>query len=166
MELNRHDQARAVCTSAGGFLGLSDGADRSRFRDACHEPVAFIMAAQELVLLAAFTHEQEQVTVRGLEVKDFDFNISPRLLDDLEEFALPVVRHVQGNESLCGQTTTGASSDFQSCADAGKLAVEKVCVHNRGDTSSVRKVRGEIHRTSPIFLGSPFVEISGKPGGW
>src|ERR1700730_2748844 len=44
-----------------GFLGLADGADRGGFGDAGDEPVALVVAAEELALVLAFTQKQEKV---------------------------------------------------------------------------------------------------------
>ena len=52
-----------------GFLGLTNGADRSLLRDASDEPVALIMAAQELALFLALTNEQKQVPVVRLNIE-------------------------------------------------------------------------------------------------
>src|SRR6185437_11978755 len=82
-----------------GFLGLADGADRSAFGDAGDEPVALVVAAEELALVLAFTDQQQQVAVGGLHVEDGDLGLGPRLLDDLEELALAVGLHVQGDDA-------------------------------------------------------------------
>lgn len=74
------------------FLGLMNGADRSLFGDACDEPVALVVAAEELALFLAFTDEEEQMAVGGLHVEDGDFYIDAGLADDLEELALAVDR--------------------------------------------------------------------------
>src|SRR5262249_35430510 len=46
-----------------GFLGLADGADRGAFGDGCDEPVALVVAAEELALVLALTDQKEQVAV-------------------------------------------------------------------------------------------------------
>src|SRR5205085_11108197 len=82
-----------------GFLGLADGANRSGFGDAGDEPVALVVAAEELALVLALTHQEEQVAVGGLHVEDGDLGLGPRLRDDLEELALAVGLHVQGDDA-------------------------------------------------------------------
>jgi hypothetical protein len=73
-----------------GFLGLPDGSDRGGFGDAGDEPVALVVAAEELALLFALTDQEQQVAVGGLHVEDGDLGLGPRRADDLEELALAV----------------------------------------------------------------------------
>ena len=82
-----------------GFLGLADGAHGGAFGDASHEPMALVVAAEELALVLAFTHEEQQVSVGGLNVEDGDLGLGTRLADDLEELALAVGLHVQGDDA-------------------------------------------------------------------
>src|SRR5207302_3910470 len=64
-----------------GFLGLADGADRGGFGDSGDEPVALIVAAEELALVLAFPHQEQQVAVGGLYVEDGDLGLGPRRAD-------------------------------------------------------------------------------------
>ena len=68
--------------------------------DASNEPVALVVAAQELDLFLALTNEQEQVPVGGLNIEDGDFDIDAGLPGDLEELAFSVGLHVQRNDAV------------------------------------------------------------------
>ena len=123
------------------ILGLADGADRGGFGDAGDEPVALVVAAGELALLLAFTHQEQQVAVGGLHVEDGDLGLGPRLLDDLDELALAVGLNVEGDDARRAAAPGGAISDLQPCADAGELGVEEVRVHRGEDTRPAGRVR-------------------------
>jgi hypothetical protein len=88
------------------------------------------------VLLAVLPGQQQQVAVGGLHVEDGDLGSGTGLLDDLEELALAVGLHVQGDDASGASAAGGAVGDLQACADAGKLAVEEACVHEGEDTAS------------------------------
>ena len=124
-----------------GFLGLADGADRGGFGDAGDEPVALVVAAEELALVLALPDQEQQVAVGGLHVEDGDLGLGPRLADDLEELALAVGLHVQGDDARRAVAAGRTVSDLQPCADAGKLDVEEVRVHEGEDTITARRVR-------------------------
>src|SRR5262249_51462155 len=109
------------CRFAGGlegFLGLPGGADRGRFGGSRDEPVALVVAAEELVLLAALPNQEEQVPFGGLDVKDGDLGGGSRLPDDLEELALAVALHVQGDDAGAAGAAGGAIGHLQPGADA------------------------------------------------
>jgi hypothetical protein len=106
-------------------------------RDTAH-PMALVVAAEELALVLAFTHQEQQMAVGGLHVEDGDLGLGPPLADDLEELALAVGLHVQRNDARRAAATRRAVSDLQPCADPGKLDVEEVGVHERGDTTTMR----------------------------
>src|SRR5580692_11358347 len=117
------------------FLGLADGADRSLLRNTGDEPVALVVAAEELALVLAFTHQKEQMAVGGLNIENGDLGLGPRLADDLEELALAVGLHVQGEVARSAVAPSRAVGDLQASADAGKLDVEEIRVHE-GKTPS------------------------------
>src|SRR5262249_28781543 len=93
----------------------------------------------------------QQVTVGGLNIEDGDLGLGPRLLDDLEELALAVGLHIQGDEARRAAAASGVGSHLQPCADACKLDVEEVRVHREGDTASEGRVRSEV--VSKITVG-------------
>src|SRR5581483_9354498 len=100
------------------------------------------VATEELALVLALAHQEEQVAVAGLHVEDGDLGLGPRPADDLEELAPAVAPHVEGNHALSAAAADRAVGDLQPGADAGKLAVEEVRVHAGGDTGRPRQVRG------------------------
>jgi hypothetical protein len=125
-----------------GFLGLYDGADWGRFGDAGDEQVPFIVTAEVLALLPAPSPDQEQqVAVGGLHVKNGDLNLSPRLTNDLEKLALTVGLHVQGDDVCPAAAPRRTISDLQACANAGKLDVKQIRVHEGEDIKQVEEVR-------------------------
>jgi hypothetical protein len=67
----------------------------------------------------------------------------PRLTDDLEELALAVALHVQGDDASGAGATGGVVGELQPCADAGELDVEEVRVHRREDTAAEGRVRSQ-----------------------
>lgn len=126
------------------FLGLTNGADRGVFGQSGNEPVALVMAAEELALILALSDLEEQVTVGGLHVQDGDLGLGVRLADDLEELALTVSLHVQGEDACRAIAASRTVSDFEACADASKLDVEKIRVHEKQDTAAEGRVRSEV----------------------
>ena len=123
------------------LLGLADGADWSLLRNAGDEPVALVVAAKELALVLALTNEQELVAVGGLNIKYSDFNIDAGLGRDLEELALAVGLHLQGNDACHAVAAGRTISDLQPSAHTSKLDVEQVGVHKREDTKDEGRVR-------------------------
>ena len=117
-----------------GFLGLPHGADGSTLGNPGHKPVAFIVAAEELALVLAVTDQEQQVSVAGLHVEQGDLGFGIRTPCNLEELALSVGLHVQGNNACRAAAPGRTISDFQPSANAGELDVEKVRVHKREDT--------------------------------
>ena len=59
-----------------GFLGLADGADRGAFGDGGDEPVALVVAAEELALVLALSVQQKQMAVGGLHVENGDLGLA------------------------------------------------------------------------------------------
>ena len=56
--------------------------------------MAIVVAAEELRLLAPLPHQQQQVPISGLNIKDFYLRLGVRPADDLEELAPAVAPHV------------------------------------------------------------------------
>src|SRR5262249_59464438 len=95
-------------------------------------------------LVLAFTDQEQQVAVGGLHVEDGDLGLGPRLLDDLEELALAVGLHVEGNGARRAGAASRSVGNLQPCADAGALGVEEVRVHAAVDTEDEGRVRSEV----------------------
>jgi hypothetical protein len=123
-----------------GFLGLTDGADRGSFGDAGDEPVPLVIAAEELALVPALTDEKKQVVVGRLNVEDDDLGLGPHRTDDLEELALAVGLHVQGDDARRAAAAGRVVGHLQAGAEAGELASE-VRVHEGKDTTAPAQVR-------------------------
>jgi hypothetical protein len=135
-----------------GFLGLPHGADRGGFEDAGDEPVALVVAAQELALVLALPDQEQQVAVGGLHVEDGDLGLGPRLHDDLDELALAVGLHVQGDGARRAAAAGRSVSDLQPCALWANLMSSRF-VSMEGETRS-RQVgfaggQGEGSRSGP-----------------
>jgi len=123
-----------------GFLGLTDGADRGGFGDAGDEPVPLVIAAEELALVPALTDEKKQVAVGRLNVEDDDLGLGPHRTDDLEELALAVGLHVQGDDARRAAAAGRVVGHLQASAEAGELASE-VRLHEGKDTTAPAQVR-------------------------
>jgi hypothetical protein len=80
----------------------------------------------------------------GLHVEDGDFDIDAGLADDLEDLALTVGLHVQGDDARGAAAASRAVGDLQACADPCELDVEKVRVHERSDTNTSERVRSDL----------------------
>ena len=83
------------------------------------------------------------MAVGGLNVEDGDLGLGPRLADDLEELALAVGLHVERDDASRAAATGRTISDLQPSADAGKLDVEEVRVHEGVDTIRAQGVRSK-----------------------
>src|SRR5205823_5625152 len=103
-----------------------------------------VVAAEELALVLAFTNEEKQMAVGGLHVEDGDLGLGPWLADDLKELAPAVGLHVQGDDARRAGAASWAVGDLQPCADAGKLRVEEVRVHEGDDTITRGRVRSDL----------------------
>jgi hypothetical protein len=75
--------------------------------------VALVVAAEELALVLALPDQEQQVAVGGLHVEDGDLGLGPRLFDDLEELALAVGLHVQGDDARRAAAPRRAVGDLE-----------------------------------------------------
>ena len=86
-----------------------------------------VVAAEELLLLAALPDQQQQVPVGGLHVEDGDLGVGLGLADDLEELALAVGPHVQGDDARGGPEAAGGTvGDLEPGPDPGELGEQVV----------------------------------------
>ena len=83
---------------------------------------------RNLLFSLALPDQQQQVAVGGLHVEDGDLGLGPRLADDLEELALAVGLHVQGDDARRAGAAGRAVGDLQPCPDAGELASSRFVV--------------------------------------
>jgi hypothetical protein len=112
------------------------------------------MAAEEFALVRPFTDEEQQVAVSRLHVEDGDLSLGPRLADDLEELALAVSLQVEGDDPRRAAAPGRTISDLQASANAGKLDVKEVRVHEEKDTIRAQRVRNHpkfVSNLSPAF---------------
>jgi hypothetical protein len=99
------------------------------------------MTAEEFALVAILTNQQEQVTIRRLNVEHFDLGIGTKLRRDLEELASTIRPNVERHQTRGAQTTSWSIHDLESCSDPGELVVEECGIHAVLDTDSDGKVR-------------------------
>jgi hypothetical protein len=93
------------------------------------------------------------VAAGGLHVEDGDLGLGPRPADDLEELALAVGLHVQGDDARRAAAAGRPVGDLQACADAGELGVEELRVH---------KPRARTRRV--VFAANRLIEWTIRPG--
>ena len=146
--------SKSLTTLSGQHLGrferllrLADRTDSGRFGDGGDEPVALVVSAQELLLFGAVAHQQEQMPVGGLNVKDRDLGVDPRLAGDLEVLAIGVFTDVERDDPRRGlETASRTVDDLQSAPIranfVSKLLVSIVCLRGSEDTGTETKVRG------------------------
>ena len=60
------------------------------------------------------------MAVGGLNVEDGDLGLGPRLADDLEELALAVGLHVQGDDARRAAASGRTVGDLQACRQCGR----------------------------------------------
>ena len=89
------------------------------------------------------------MAVVRLHVEDSDLDINAGLLGDLEEFALTVSLHVQGDHACAAVAAPQTISDLQPSANASKLRVEQVRVHDGKDTILSGRVRPSVATDAP-----------------
>src|SRR5271166_3175919 len=92
------------------------------------------------------------MAVGGLNIKNGNLDIDAGLGCDLEELALAVGLHVQGNDARGAVAAGRTISDLQPSAHASKLDVEEVRVHEELDTRATTGVRNVVCRAGTRSL--------------
>ena len=145
-------RSKPLATLGGQHLGglerllrLADGADGRRFGDGGDKPVPLVVPAQKLLLLAAVADQEEQMPVGGLNVKDRDLGVDPRLSGDLEVLAVAIFSDIERDHPRGRPETAGRPVETFSRAPiranfVSKLLVSIVCLRAKEDTRSAAKV--------------------------
>jgi hypothetical protein len=118
-----------------GLLGLPDRADRRLVRDAGHEPVPLVVAAEELLLALVVADQQQEVAVARPHVEDLGFGSGRAVAQDLEELAAVVRAHVEPEGLADRPPVRQAVADLQPGADGRELRFEEGLVHDVDDTA-------------------------------
>ena len=124
-----------------GFLGLTNVADRSLFRNAGDVPVAVVMAAEERALFLTLSDEEQQVAVVRLHIEDGDLRVDPWLAMDLEELAFPIGLDIERKRPGHARPMNRTVGNLEARAKLSKREVEKVPVHEGEGATGRRRVR-------------------------
>jgi hypothetical protein len=92
--------------------------------------VTLVVAAEEFALFLSLSDEEQQMAVGGLHVEDGDLRVGPWLAKDLEELALAVSLDIERERPGHAGTTNRTVGNLEPSANASKLQVEKVRVHD------------------------------------
>src|SRR5204862_4641983 len=113
-----------------------------------------------LALVLPFTNEEQQVAVAGLNVEDRNLDLDAGLPGDLEELALAVTLHVQGDNACAAVPARQTVSDLQPSAHASKLGVEEVRIHERRDTTMMERFMLSLKYSDWTWLRFPPIRQS------
>src|SRR5262249_47978515 len=105
-----------------------------------NEPMPLVVTAQELAFVLTLTHQEQEVAVGGLNVENGDLGLGLWLAEDLEEFALVVGLHIEGENPRRASPPGRTISDLQAWGNASEFG-EEVRVHERNDTTPQAEVR-------------------------
>src|SRR4051812_44350960 len=98
--------------------------------------MTLVMAAEEFRLLAIFPHKEQQMAVGGLHIENGELGLNAWRPHDLEVLPLSVGLNVERDRARSARVTSRTVSNLEPSADASKLQIEKIHVHESQDTIS------------------------------
>ncbi len=113
-----------------GLLGGDHGPHGGGLRDRGDEPVALVVAAEELGLGLALADEEQQVSVAGLDVEHLDPRLRAVAASDFEELALAVGEDIQADGP--GVASGGIGVALEAGTDLHKFRFKMFVVEHGG----------------------------------